>query len=161
MFMSNNFIFGKNATMSREQILETIRTSLESNLQEINTSLGTYRTSTNIDESDTKDPEDFSQQSESRDMEILMEQQLDNATAQLSRLNALASRTSDAADAGSIVESDDQIFFLGVSFPTIKNDQKEIIGISSDSPAFQAVRGKGVGDSFQLGQNQFTITAIY
>ena len=54
--------------MQKTQIIQLIRGRLEDNIRELTNSLETQRSASNIDEGDTKDPEDFSQQSESRDM---------------------------------------------------------------------------------------------
>ena len=68
--------------MQKTEIIQLIRGRLEDNIRELTNSLETQRSASNIDEGDTKDPEDFSQQSESRDMEMALQIQLDSANAQ-------------------------------------------------------------------------------
>lgn len=146
--------------MNRTEILRSIRTMLERNITEITQTLDTYRSSSDIDETDTHDPEDFSQQTESRDMVRLVQQQLDNAQAHLSRLENLADKNAETVEPGAIVKTDKNVFFIGVSFPSITEGEHEILGISPESPAYNTMRGKTKGDSFKLGNHEYTITGI-
>src|SRR5687767_5437815 len=130
----------KTQEMDKSQLLQLIHQQLENNVLELNHSLDTYRSGSDMDEDDTRDPEDFSQQNESRDMVLLMQQQLDNANALLNRLESLAEKHNTTIEPGAMVETDKNIFFIGLSFPSFRSSGKEIIGISSESPAYTLIK---------------------
>lgn len=146
--------------MERKEILEKIEKALERNIAELNLALDDYEAASNLDEGDTMDPEDLSQQSDSREMKMRMQLQIDQAQAQLNRLRDLANKTNTTAEAGSIVKTKKNQIFIGVSFSTLHIDGKDIIGITQESPAYAAIRGKGKGDTFKLGKDEYTIEAI-
>lgn len=147
--------------MNKSEILKLVKTQLENNVMELNNSLDTYRSGTDMDEGDTRDPEDFSQQTESRDMVLLMQQQLDNANSQLARLETYGKNQSTSVEPGAVVETDRNLFFIGLSIPSFQAGDKEIIGISPESPAYAVIKGKEEGDTFKLGNNEHTILRIY
>ena len=146
--------------MERKEILEKIEKALERNIAELNLALDDYEAASNLDEGDTMDPEDLSQQSDSREMKMRMQLQIDQAQAQLNRLRDLANKTNTTAEAGSIVKTKKNQIFIGVSFSTLHIDGKDIIAITQESPAYAAIRGKGKRDTFKLGKDEYTIEAI-
>ena len=146
--------------MERKEILEKIEQVLERNIAELNRALDDYDAASNLDEGDTMDPEDLSQQSEGREMKMRMQLQIDQAQAQLNRLHDLANKSTSTAEAGAIIKTTKNQIFIGVSFSTIHSDGKDIIGITQESPAYAELRGKGRGDTFKLGKEEYTIEAI-
>lgn len=147
--------------MDKSEILRLIRSQLENNVNELTSSLDTYRTGSDMDEDDTRDPEDFSQQNESRDMVHLMQQQLDNANDLVNRLDHFGQKEFSTIEPGALVETNKNIFFIGLSFPSFQADGKEIIGISPESPAYMAIKGMEEGDNFKIGNNDHTIINVY
>ena len=147
--------------MERKEILEKIEQALERNLQELNHALNDYESASNLDEGDTTDPEDLSQQTEYKEMQMRMQVQLDQATSNLIRLRDLAVKDHKQAEAGALLDTDKGWFFLGVSLASMNVDGSELLGISSESPAYSAIKGKKAGESFTLGKNNYTIREIY
>ena len=147
--------------MKKKEILQLIREKLENNIHELNSSLDALKSASDIDEGDTRDPEDFSQQSESRDKEMAMQIQLDAAHAQLSKLDDFSEKMAGTAEAGALIETDRNWFFMGISFSPIGIDGKELYGVSPDSPAFNAMRGMAKGDKFTIGNHEHTIKNIH
>ena len=147
--------------MDKKKILQLIREKLENNIHELTSSLDAQRSASDIDEGDTRDPEDFSQQSESRDKEMALQIQLDAAHAQLSKLDDFSGKSVTSADVGALLETDLNWFFMGISFSPISVGGKELYGVSPDSPAFGAMRGKSKGDKFMIGNNEHTIVNIH
>ena len=146
--------------MNKEEVLQIITRQLESNIKEITNSLEDYKAASNLDEGDTMDPEDFSQQSEQKEMQYQMQIQLDNARAGLSRLKEFSGKQFSVAKSGALVETDKNWILLGVPIPSLKVGDKELLGISPESPAYHVLNGKTKGDSFTLGKNSYTIIAI-
>lgn len=146
--------------MNKKEILLLIREKLENNIYELTRSLDAQRSASDIDEGDTRDPEDFSQQSESRDKEMALQIQLDAAHAQLIRLDEFSGKMVSIAETGALIETDHNWFFMGISFSPINAGGKELYGVSPDSPAFSAMRGKSEGGKFTIGNNEHTIASI-
>ena len=142
-------------------MLELISQQLENNIKELSISLEDYKTASDMDEGDTVDPEDFSQQSEKKEMQYSMQIQLDNARAGLSRLNEFSGKQFSVAKSGALIETEKNWIFLGLAFPGLKVGDKELLGVSPESPAYTVINGKSKGDSFKLGNNNFTILNIY
>ena len=147
--------------MNKTNILSRIATQLEANISELAESLASYEAASNMDEGDTVDPDDFSKQTEYKEMQMRMQVQLDHAKGNLVRLNDLASKDHSQAEIGSLLKTDKGWFFLGLSLASMNIDGMELLGISQESPAYATIRGKQVGDSFMLGKNTYTIKEVF
>lgn len=146
--------------MERKEILEKIEQALERNMAELNQALNDYESASNLDEGDTTDPEDLSQQAEQKEMQMRMRIQIDQVRAQLNRLKDLAGKSTNSAEAGAIVKTKKNLIFIGVAFSTLHSDGKDVIGITTESPAYATLRGKSKGDTFILGKDEYTIEGI-
>ena len=118
--------------MNREEIMGVVLSRLQVNIEELANSLENYRAASDLDEGDTKDMEDFSQQSESIDMQRQLQIQLDHAQDLFASLN----------EAGEIVETDQNYFLLGFSIPSMHVGEKELLGVSPESPAYVIIKDK-------------------
>ena len=146
--------------MNKDEALQAIAAQLENNVRELSESLEGYRASSDLDENDTKDMEDFSQQSEQKEMQYRMQIQLDQAEGALARLREFSGESLDEAKTGALVETDQNWFYLGISFPGVQIDGKEVLGLSNESPAFIAMHGKKKGDSFSIGNTVYKIKGV-
>ncbi len=147
--------------MEKEKILQLIARQLENNVMELSKSLEDYKNASNLDEGDTMDPEDYSQQAEQKEMQYQMQYQLDNAQSGLNRLQEFSGKTFSVAKTGALVETDKNWILLGLSIPSLHVGEKELLGISPESPAFAVINGKSKGESFTLGKNNFTIINVH
>ena len=147
--------------MNKDKILETIINEFENNIKELNNSLEDYKAASNLDEGDTMDPEDYSQQSEQKEMQYQMQLQLDKARAGLNRVKEFAGKQFSTAKSGALVETDKNWILLGISIPSLKIGDKDLFGISPESPAFNIINGKSTGDTIKLGQHHYTIIGIH
>ncbi|MBK9982000.1 MAG: hypothetical protein IPP15_06160 [Saprospiraceae bacterium] len=146
--------------MKKQEILKQVIHQMENNIAEIRTSLQDYEAASDIDEGDTSDPENFSQQSEQKEMQYQMQIQLDSAQSSLIELKDFLGKEYSVAKAGALIETETNYFFLGVSFPALHIGEKELLGISAESPAYGVINGKSKGGSFQLGKNKHSILGI-
>ncbi len=147
--------------MDREEIMQAITNHLESNIKELNTSMEGYRAGSDLDEGDTKDLEDFSQQSEQKEMFYQMQIQLDNAQAVLNRLQEFPEERFDIAKPGALIKTDKNWFLLGISLPSIDIGNTELLGVSTETPAYNVIHGKSKGESFKLGDATYKVLGIY
>jgi len=147
--------------MNKEEILQIVARQLENNIEELRKALEDYEAAADLDEGDTRDLEDFSQQDESKDIQRQLQIQLDNAQEDLDRLNELSGESVSSAKFGALVETDKNWILLGISIPVLQVGDKELLGVSPESPAYSVINGKSLGERFKLGNNSFTILGIY
>lgn len=62
---------------------------------------------------------------------------------------------------GAIVETDKGIFFISAGVEKFKVANRDVMGLSIQSPLFQAMAGKKKGDKFQYNKVNYTIKDIY
>ena len=87
--------------------------------------------------------------------------QLDNALLQLEKLNEFSSKKISGVENGALVETDKNWFYLGVSLSHLQVEDKELYGVSPNSPAYNSIRGKSTGDHFSIGKNDHEIVGVY
>lgn len=121
----------------------------------------TIHTMVDIDESDTIDPEDFSHQYESQEMEQMLKVQMNRAERGLEVLASLDISPKTKVETGAIIETDSLNFFIG--YPTIPFDMdgKHYVGISAGSPIYTLMNGKRKGESFQYAGKSYNIINIF
>ena len=147
--------------MNKEEIkakLFELQTNLVNELQE---KVKTSHSMVDIDETDTIDPEDFSHQYESGEMEQLMKVQLNKEKGNLEKLNTIDFGPKDTVACGALVKTNQFNFFIGL--PTIPFDVKgdHIVGISNESPIYAIMANKKEGDAFSFRGNDYKIEKIY
>jgi hypothetical protein len=59
------------------------------------------------------------------------------------------------------VETDHETFFVSVSIEKFDAGGRELIGISLDSPIYQQMQNKNVGDAFTYTNRKYRIEDIY
>ena len=116
--------------------------------------------SADIDETETKDPEDFSHQGEWNEMARRLELHLQNARDSIEYLNKLSLETLTEVGEGSLVETDKFVFFVSIATHPFKIDGKTVVGISTEAPIYHAMREKQAGDSFAFGDKQYSIVSV-
>lgn len=113
-----------------------------------------------IDEENTHDPEDYSHQFESGEMEKLIRTQLIKAKLDLSQLVEMDFSPKTSVSPGAFVQTEKFNFFVG--FPTVPFDMDglHIVGVSQASPIFPFMFGKKVGESFQFSGKTYVIKQL-
>ena len=146
--------------MKRTVILEQIiaeQNKIISNLEE---TVGNYRKASDMDEESTHDPEDFSQQSQAKDMQLRFEKMLGEADENLSFLMNEKQSRHDLIEKGSVIETDKNFLFVGISVPVFEVNGKEVISFSDNAPIYEGFKGKKIGDRVKIGENLYTIQSI-
>ena len=146
--------------MKKAAIIDAISAQLRRNMDELSTSLDTYETTSDLDENDTRDLEDLSQQDESKDIQRQLQHQLLQAQEAYTQLQELAGETVSSVKPGALVRTDKNLFFIGPSLASIDIGDQELICISPESPAFQVMRGKKAGDNFELANDTYKIVGV-
>ena len=65
--------------------------------------------------------------------------------------------THEEIENGSVVETDKNFLFVGISVPVFKIDEKEVISFSEEAPIFTKIKGKKVGDKLEIGDKTHVI----
>ena len=147
--------------MNRKDIINKIIEEQKKVIESLESSVERYRIASDIDEESTHDPEDFSRQTEAKDMQLRYEKMLRNAESEMSFLEKETELSHDTAENGSIIETEQNFYFVGISVPIIKLKEKQIISFSEDAPIFQSMKGKKVGDEVKIGDNKEVISSIF
>ena len=142
--------------MKRVNVLKLVIQKQKEVIENIEQSVLIYKADADLDEEDTMDPDDFSHQSESKDMQLRFEQHLKEENQKLKVLQ------SELEEENSLqfIESENYIILLGLSIPLFKYN-KSIIGISEDAPIYSSLRKLTKGDELKLGNTTEKVEDIY
>jgi hypothetical protein len=140
---------------------EVLLKKQETVIQEFIEKIETVHSMVDLDEENTMDPEDFSHQYESGEMEQLIRVQLSKAKSNLERIRSMNFDQKKSVGVGAIVMTNNLNFFIGMATVPFKFENNDFIGISLESPIFPMMAGKVVNDSFSYGGKNYTIESIY
>lgn len=141
--------------MKRIDILKNVISKQLEIISEIEKSVNQYKNASDIDEDDTIDPEDFSHQSEAKEMQLHFEQHLNKEKEKLILLES----NKNFIDKIKIVISKNYVILLGVSFPKFENE-KFYIGISESAPLYSKIINLEIGNQFNIGNQNEVILNI-
>ncbi|HRN79172.1 MAG TPA: hypothetical protein PKY29_02710 [Ferruginibacter sp.] len=147
--------------MNKAAILEKIIEEQQKIVDSMVTSREEYREESDLDEnSGTIDPEDLSNQTNAKEMEMRMQVMLDNAKAELEKLKQYSGVEKNEVAAGALVDTGERLFFVGSGIASMQVFGKELLGVSLEAPAFRVMAGKKAGDSFTLGNETYSILSV-
>ncbi|MBW8361820.1 MAG: hypothetical protein K0M56_06475 [Kaistella sp.] len=147
--------------MERTEIIERIIEEQKKIIDNLQESVNRYKSASDLDEDDTSDPDDYARQTEAKDMQLRFEKMLNEATQNLNLLDSEKEIPHTEIENGSLVETDKNYLYIGISVPVFKVEDKEVISFSGDAPVFQEIKGKKAGDKVKIGENSFEIKNIY
>ena len=146
--------------MKRDLILEKLIAEQRKVIESLQQSVNQYKSASDMDEESTHDPEDFSQQSQAKDMQLRFEKMLGEADENLSFLMSEKESSHHMIEKGSVIETDKNFLFVGISVPVFEVNGKEVISFSDNAPIFEGFKGKKIGDRVKIGENLYTIQSI-
>ena len=146
--------------MKRDLIIEQLIAEQRKVIESLQQSVNQYRTASDMDEESTHDPEDFSHQSEAKDMQLRYEKLLGDANQNLVFLENEKEMLHSEIENGSVVETDKNFLFVGISVPVFKIGDKEVISFSEEAPIFAKLKGKKIGDTVEIGDNKLIIQSF-
>lgn len=147
--------------MDKQQIKNYLLEQQAQLVTELKERTQTLHTMVDIDEDDTIDPEDFSHQYESQELEQMIKVQQNRAARGLEVLASVDISPKSKVETGAIIETDALNFFIG--YPTIPFDMngKRYVGISAGSPIYAIMNGKRTGERFSYAGNEYHIINIF
>ncbi len=147
--------------MKRHQLLSKIIEEHNRVIESLQNSVNRYKVASDLDENDISDPDDFARQTEAKDMQLRYEKMLNSERQSHDFVISENDATHSKIEDGALVETEDQIFFLGISLPHFSFDGKEVFCISEDAPIYKKIQQKNVGSKIEMGVNTLEIIAIY
>lgn len=147
--------------MNKEALKKKLIEIQESVISELVEKMEYSHSMVDIDEEDVRDPDDFSHQWESGEMEHLMKVQLNKAKSCMTKLITIDFAPKTKAITGAYVETNQLNFFIGLSTIPFEFEGKTIIGISEESPIYSLMAGKCVNEQFEFAGRTYSITKIY
>lgn len=142
------------------QLQKTMLNMYETIINDLKEELKVKETLANIDEDNTLDPEDYSNQTVSKEMKMLLQKQLDKAQFDFEKVKNMDFSEKSVAVVGALVTTDMFNFILGVATTPFLFGNMQIVGVSTEAPIFSSLLGKKEGDSFQFTGHQYNINYV-
>lgn len=146
--------------MNRKNILNKIIQEQNKVISSLQQSVDQYKTASDMDEESTHDSEDFTNQSIAKDMQLRFEKMMTEAVQNLNFLEKEIEIIHTEIENGSLIETDKNFLFIGISVPVFSMENKEVLSFSEKAPVFLEIKGKNVGDSVKIGDDTLKIVAI-
>jgi len=140
----------------RNRIIEIEKTDL-SGLREM---YNTHVNAADLDEESTLDPEDFSQQDQSRESAKSLELRINRAKMALDNFLNLDSGLKSKVEPGALVLTDSLNFFIGITANMFEHEGKKYIGLNTDAPIYTALQGARAGDSVVFNGQEYKILEV-
>ena len=142
------------------ELQKTMLTMYETIINDLKEELKVKETLANIDEDNTLDPEDYSNQTVSKEMKMLLQKQLDKALFDFEKVKKMDFSEKSEALVGALVTTDMFNFILGVATTPFLFGNMQIVGVSTEAPIFSSLLGRKEGDSFQFTGHQYNINYV-
>ena len=146
--------------IDKNELKKVMISNYENIIAELKEELATKKGSSDLDENDALDPEDYSTQTVSNVMVDLLKEQVAKTKKDLERIQQIDFSPKEEAMVGAIVTTDMFNFFLGVATVPFLYEHKQIVGVSVSAPIFVNIKGKKVGDTFTFSGHLYTIHSI-
>lgn len=148
-------------TMNKKALLTTFIHEQEHIISDLETLIKTNLSGADLDEDDTRDLDDFARQDTLSEMNKRLENQLNDAKVYLEILDGLDISAKETVAPGAVVETDKFNFFISVPNNGIEFNEKRYVGMSTDAPIYQFLKGKKEGETVKFGKQEYTIKAVY
>ncbi|WKS95191.1 hypothetical protein [Riemerella columbina] len=146
--------------MKKENIIKKIIEEQQKVISNFQNSVERFRNASDLDEEATHDREDFSHQTEAKDMQLRFEQLVKSAEANLLFLEKAIDEPRTGIESGALIETDKNYIFIGISVSPFKIQDKEVICISEEAPIFAKIKDAKIGDTIDFGSHQIQIISI-
>jgi transcription elongation GreA/GreB family factor len=157
----DKFNFVKILMMLKTKIVSTVGALCRLMVDDLQTQWNMYHANSDLDEGDTKDPDDFSQQTESTEMARHLEGMLAQSRQRLAQFESIPfSKTHEVVEPGALVTTSKHILLVGVAVSAFESDEGTVVGISTQAPIYKQLAGKKAGDVVEFHGESIEITAI-
>lgn len=122
--------------------------------------LNTYSEAADLDEESTLDPEDFSQQDQSRESARSLETRVSRAKMALDSFLNLDFGAKSKVEAGALVITDSLNFFIGISATMFNFEGRKYIGLNTEAPIYSAMANSKAGDKIEFNGQKYKILDV-
>lgn len=147
--------------MDKNKLKETLLHMQEELIAELTEKVSTTHSMVDLDEGDTMDPEDFSHQYESGELEELIKIQLRKAKLNKDLLQEMDFSPKSRATDGAFVVTNNLNIIVGFPATPFDFEGYHIVGISKDAPLYPFIEGKSEGATFDYAGRNYEIKNIY
>lgn len=109
---------------------------------------------------EVNDPDDHSHLNQSLDVAKKIDTVIHEHVHHLETIESLDFEQKTSVEPGAIVSVNGRCMIIGISKPQFEIEGRKFIGISTDAPIYDSLKGKKTGDEFIFNQRKFTIEAI-
>lgn len=146
--MLTNFVLNKTErNMNKKEIKAHLIAKQEELLKNLEAVHQNLANASDLDEDDVIDTEDLSHQGEWQEAAHTVSARIMIAKHQLSQLKALHDDASSEICPGALVSISGKYYLVGVAFPKQVLHNTSIVGISTEAPLYQSIKGKKAGDT--------------
>lgn len=146
--------------MIKNEVLSAIIKEQQIILDDIKKTINVYETTADIDEDNTLDPEDYSHQTEAKEMQLRFQEKLKEEQAILDFLETHKNRVIHTVESGALIETEAHYIFIGVSVRSTNVNNKDALSVSEKAPIVNSLKGKEVGEKIVIGDKEYTILGI-
>jgi hypothetical protein len=146
--------------MSKDLIIKTLLEIQNQVIVDLKERIQVGKTASDIDEDNTLDPEDYSHQNESVEMNQLLMVQLEKAENDLTKLKSIDFSTKTKIEIGALVKTNQFSFVIGVATFPFNVEGNQYVGISTEAPIYSMMKEKIVGETFSFANNNYQIVSI-
>lgn len=119
-----------------------------------------YAEAADLDEESTLDPEDYSQQDQSRDSAKNLELRINRIKMSLDSFINLDFGEKTEVEPGALVLTDSLNFFIGITSTLFDYEGKKYIGLNTDAPIYTALQGAKAGDDVVFNGQKYKIKEV-
>lgn len=137
----------------KKSIIEKLIAQKSQLLASMEEELQTRKEASDLDESDTLDPEDYSNQDVNTELRNFTETHVAQLKKDISELNEVIQHRSDSVDYGSLVVTEKNMYLIGFGFNHLDN-HSNVFGVGKGSRVYNDLLGKKIGDKFQVKEEE-------
>lgn len=142
-------------------VIEQLIELQETVIKDIKTAMNERNTAADLDEDSTRDADDFAQQEINKDFARKFVEQLEIAEEELKDLKHFKFQKNEIVEPGALIETEDFYILVGASVLNSTFNNKKVVCMSENAPAFELNKGKKANEELQLGNNKKEILGIY
>lgn len=119
-----------------------------------------YADSADLDEESSLGNEDFAKQDESRESARSLEVRINRTQNLLDNFSKIDFGQKDKVEEGALVLTNSLNFLIGIASALFEYEGKSYIGLNTDAPIYEVLRGAKTGDKITFNEKEYTITEI-
>ncbi len=134
----------------KKELIQKLIDAQQVNLDSVINRIKTLDIGANLDEWDTLDPTDYSQQNQYSEKSDYLSDEKIMLQNNLSQLKLALHRSNEKVSPGAVVVTEPYYFVIGPNFENITFEGKEVLPVSTFTKVYYDNKGKKKGEIFEL-----------